>query len=200
MFRRTLVRFISIIVTFLVGISLQAQPVQTGNAAGYSDKTVVTGVIDNNSFPATSSNILTDEQRQAVKAVLRDSTSQIWFEKNAGQFATGVRYGFRTTFGSMMVYDNHLQILANQTNPENGEAGIHAVNLSFVGGNAAWQIVPGGLSGVVGSYQNADGTVAHPDIFRELTLRNVYDGIDLRLYSAEKGTLEFDWLVARAQD
>ncbi|MGB8168786.1 MAG: Calx-beta domain-containing protein, partial [Chthoniobacteraceae bacterium] len=149
---------------------------------------------------ASSNGTLTDEQRQAIEAVVRDSTSQIWFEKNVGQFAEGVRFGFRTSFGSMMVYDDHLQILVNQTDPATGAVGVHAVNVSFTGGNAAWQIVPGGESGVAGSYQNADGTVSQPDIFKELTIRNVYDGVDLRLYSAAEATLEFDWLVAKAQD
>ena len=148
----------------------------------------------------SSASTLTDEQRKAIDAVVRDSTSQIWFEKNVGQFAAGVRYGFRTAFGSMMVYDDHLQILVNQTDPVTGAVGVHAVNVSFTGGNALWQIVPGASSGVAGSYQSADGTVSTPEIFKELTLRNVYDGVDLRLYSAAQGTLEFDWLVARAQD
>ncbi|HYR57217.1 MAG TPA: hypothetical protein VEO95_01250, partial [Chthoniobacteraceae bacterium] len=149
---------------------------------------------------ASSSGALTDEQRQAIADVVRDSTAQIWFEKNVGQFAPGVLYGFRTAFGSMMVYDDHLQILVNQTDPATGAVGVHAVNVSFTGGNAVWQIVPGASSGVGGSYQNADGTVSQPDIFKELTIRNVYDGVDLRLYSAAQGTLEFDWLVAHAQD
>ncbi len=148
----------------------------------------------------TTSAPLTDTQRQAIQDVVRDSTAQIWFEKNAGQFAEGVRFGFRTSFGSMMVYDDHLQIRANQTDPQTGKVGVHTVNVSFTGSNHSWQIVPGESSGVGGSYQNADGTISAPDIFKELTIRNVYEGVDLRLYSADKGTLEFDWLVARAQD
>ena len=45
----------------------------------------------------------------------------------------------------------------------------------------------------------------HPAIlcwsmFNEITLRNVYEGVDLRLYSSENGILEFDWIVAKAQD
>ena len=46
-------------------------------------------------------------------------------------------------FGSMLIYDDHLQILVNQTDPVSGAVGVHAVNVSFTGGNAAWQIVPG---------------------------------------------------------
>lgn len=31
--------------------------------------------------------------------------------------------------------------------------------------------------------------------YEEITLKNVYDGIDLRLYSQEEGQLEFDWII-----
>ena len=143
---------------------------------------------------------LTSEQRQSVEAVIRESTSTIWFEENIGQFAEGVRYGFRATFGSMLIYDDHLQIIARQTDEANTLLGTHSVNVLFVDGNNAWQIVPGGSSEVIGTYQQPDGSTLQPEIYKELTLRNVYDGVDLRLYSAEKGTLEFDWLLARAQD
>ena len=143
---------------------------------------------------------LTDEQRAELADVVRESTNEIWFQKNEGQFGEGVLYGFKTGFGSMMVYADHLQLLANQVNTETGEVGVHAVDITFDGANAGWEIVPGGESGVLGSYQNEDGTVLTPGVFKELTIRNVYNGVDLRLYSAESATLEFDWLVARAAD
>ncbi len=150
--------------------------------------------------PVASSSPLTDEQRQSIEEVVRDSTNQIWFEKNVGQFAEGVRYGFKTAFGAMLVYDDHLRVITTQTDPATGEqVGTHSVEINFTGGSP-WQIVPGGESGVLGSYQQPDGTVLTPDIFKELTLRNVYAGVDLRLYSADRGVLEFDWLVARAED
>ncbi|MEQ1860175.1 MAG: isopeptide-forming domain-containing fimbrial protein, partial [Chthoniobacteraceae bacterium] len=148
---------------------------------------------------ATASAQLTDEQRAAIENVVRDSTNKIGFQENVGQFAPDVRYGFRTQFGGMLVYDDHISVLSNQTDPVTGEVGVHTVNIDFTG-SSPWQIVPGGESGVFGSYQQADGTALTPQIYKEITLRNVYDGVDLRVYSAEQGILEFDWLVARAQD
>jgi|GEM_PF-850846 len=149
--------------------------------------------------PASQGSQLTDGQRAAVDAAVRASTSQISFEQNVGQFPAGAKYGFKTPFGSMLVYDDHLQLLANQTDPATGATGVHAVNLYFTEGQL-WEIVPGASSGVAGSYQQPDGTSVSPQIFKELTLRNVYQGIDLRLYSADNGVLEFDWLLAKAQD
>jgi len=93
---------------------------------------------------------LTDEQRQALESIVRDSTNQIWFQENVGQFEEGVRYGFKTQFGSMLVYDDHIRIMANQVDPVTGAVGIHTVDITFNGGSP-WQIVAGGESGVLGS-------------------------------------------------
>ena len=154
----------------------------------------------NSSAAGENFSALTENQRREIESVVRDSTSQIWFEKNIGQFPSDVLFGFRTSFGSMLVYENHLQILTYQTDEVSGQSGIHAVDVSFAGGNSAWDVEAGGRSEVTGSYQTFEGEVLHPEIFKEITLRNVYDGIDLRLYSAEKGILEFDWIIARAED
>ena len=150
-------------------------------------------------MPQTSTSKLSDHERAAINAVVRDSTEQIWFQENVGQFPVGVRYGFKTTFGSMLVYKNHLQIVANQMDAATGSVGLQAVDITFPGGTEAWEITTGGISKVAGNYQRGETTLT-PRIFTELTLRDVYHGVDLRLYSAEKGVLEFDWIVAKAQD
>ncbi len=143
---------------------------------------------------------LSDLQRQALNQVVKASTDQIWFEQNVGQFPAAARYGFRTSFGAMLVYDDHVQLISTQNDPARGAAGQQVVDIRFTGSNATWTILPVGASTVLGSYEQPDGTTVRPAIFNELTLRNVYAGVDLRLYSANTGTLEFDWLVARAQD
>ncbi len=143
---------------------------------------------------------LTEKQRAAIHSVVRDSTEQIWFQENVGQFPKEARYGFKTTFGSMLIFENHLRIVANQRDAATGVVGVQAVDLAFPGGTGAWEIVTGGASAVTGSYQQKDGTTLTPRIFNELTIRNIYDGVDLRVYSADKGVLEFDWIVAKAQD
>jgi|GEM_PF-503812 len=143
---------------------------------------------------------LSADQRNQINSVVRNSTNQIWFEKNVGQFPTDARYGFKTAFGKTLVYDNHIQLISNQVDPMKQNDGFQTVNISFTGSNPTWSITPGGASSVSGHYQQPNGTALTPEIFNEVTLHNVYDGIDLRLYSAARGTLEFDWIVARAQD
>ncbi len=142
----------------------------------------------------------TETQQKSIQDVVRESTNEIWFQENVGQFDADVQYGFKTRFGAMLVYSDHLRIVANQTDPETGAVGLQVIDLTFDGANTDWTIVTGGESEVVGSYQNGDGTSFNPRIFKELTLRNVYNGVDLRLYSAAGTTLEFDWLVSRAAD
>ena len=144
--------------------------------------------------------VFTDAQRAEIAAVVRDSTARIFFEKNVGQFAEKVRYGFRTNFGAMLVYDDHLRLVSNQTDPSTREVGQHVVDFAFPGSTNAWQIVAGASSGVTGSHQRAEGSSLKPELFTEITLRNVYEGVDLRLYSADRGILEFDWILARAAD
>lgn len=159
-----------------------------------------TSAVQSGTNPANPTVGLTDAQRTAIEQIVRDSTDQIFFEKNVGQFADGVLYGFRTTFGATLVYTDHLRLIANQTDSTTGVAGQQVVDIQFTDSNAIWSIVPGGESDVRGTYQQADGTTLRPEIFNEVTLHNVYDGVDLRLYSAATGLLEFDWIVARAQD
>jgi uncharacterized repeat protein (TIGR01451 family) len=143
---------------------------------------------------------LTDAQRQALQQVVRSSTNDIWFEQNVGQFPTTALYGFRTSFGAMLVFDDHLQIIAMQSDPVTGLQGQQVIDVTFAGANADWTAVPGGASGVTGSYVRPDGTSAEPAIYNQLTLENVYNGVDLRLYSASQGMLEFDWLLGHGQD
>ena len=65
---------------------------------------------------------------------------------------------------------------------------------------AACRIARSTDSGVSGNYVQADGTSISPHLYDQITLKNVYQGIDLRLYSADQGVLEFYWNVAKAQD
>jgi hypothetical protein len=152
----------------------------------------------NKAAPVESNNIQA-QIKQTASRTLKTSTNSIWFEKNDGQFGNPqVMYGFRTSFGSMGVYKNKLRVATKQT--ENGkDIGQQIVDISFPGSLQNWSIMPGKKSDVKGSYNTKNGTI-NAAIFNEITLKNVYPNIDLRLYSGEHGDLEFDWLVARAAD
>lgn len=149
----------------------------------------------------------------SVKNTLRATTNKIWFEKNAGQFNNpDVLYGFRTAFGSMGVYENKIRIVTNQKewDEQENEAEeakepmpLQIVDLTFPGSNGKWTVEPGAVSSVMGTYYNTTNKTEkgiRPVIYNEITLKNVYPGIDLRLYSGQSGAMEFDWIVSKAAD
>ena len=137
--------------------------------------------------------------KQTAAQTLKASLNTIWFQKNEGQFGnTDVLYGFRTSFGSMGIFNNKLRVVTQQT-ADSKKNGKQIVDITFPGSMPKWTVVPGKDADVKGSYNTRCGTINAP-IFNEITLKNVYPGINLRLYSGENGALEFDWLVARADE
>ena len=129
---------------------------------------------------------------------LKASSNTIWFQKNEGQFGNpAVLFGFRTSFGSMGVYNNKLRVITQQTKDAK-KTGRQIVDITFPGATQNWKVLPGKTADVKGSYNSSAGTINAP-IFNEITLKNVYRGIDLRLYAGQNGALEFDWLVANGE-
>ena len=134
-----------------------------------------------------------------VNRTLKSGTRLLWFEQNAGQFQnTQLQYACRTAFGSMGIYSDKVRLSVNQY--RNGKnRGIQTVDIEFPGSENNWTASPSERSVTTGSYQQAGGSIQAP-LFHELTLKQVYPGIDLRLYAGEHGALEFDWLVRTASD
>lgn len=159
----------------------------------YSQKTV----------DAKKTKYKSSKQEEKIKhtaaLTLKASLNTIWFQKNEGQFGnTDVLYGFRTSFGSMGIFNNKLRVVTEQT-ANSKKIGKQIVDITFPGSMLNWTVLPGKDADVTGSYNTKSGTINAP-IFNEVTLKNVYRGIDLRLYSGEHGALEFDWLVARGEE
>lgn len=135
--------------------------------------------------------------KQTALETLRESTKAIWFEKNEGQFPDRqIQYGFRTSFGIIGVFQNKLRMVAKQKSNTQKNA-CQVVDITFPGSRTGWQINPGSRSEVTGTYNTLAGTIA-PAIYNEIILKEVYAGVDLRLYSGENGSLEFDWLLNNA--
>jgi hypothetical protein len=155
--------------------------------------------ISSNKTAPVKSTELQAQIKQTTTQTLKESSNNIWFEKNDGQFGNpDVLYGFRTPFGSMGVYKNKLRIVTEQKE-NNKSIGQQIVDINFPGALQNWSILPGKKSDIKGAYHTKYGTI-NASIYNEITLKNVYNGIDLRLYSTENGALEFDWLVAKAAD
>lgn len=141
---------------------------------------------------------LTERQSQAIKT----SQNSIRFEKNLGQLPEKVSYGFLTPFGSMFIEKDRIRLTALQCDPM-GDNGSHTVEISFPGGESLSNIEASQVQAARFNY------FTHPDpgkavtnipCYGELTIKGIFPGIDLRLYSAANSTLEFDWLVAPGAD
>lgn len=138
-----------------------------------------------------------EKNKLASLKTLRQSTNVIWFEKNEGQFADAkIKYGFRTAFGIIGVFNNKLRMVVRQSEKQR-TSGYQVVDITFPGSFDNWVIEPGKKSTVKGSYNTPSGNIT-PDIYTEILLKEVYYGTDLRLYSGENGCLEFDWILNKA--
>ncbi|MFM2358918.1 MAG: hypothetical protein RLY16_911, partial [Bacteroidota bacterium] len=139
------------------------------------------------------------QQQLDFQSLLKQSEQTIWFEENLGQFGnSAVLYGWRTSFGSMGVYQNKLRLVTRQTK-DGKDYGMQVVDVKFPGSTNQWTIEANHRSPVQGTYHLGE-RVIQPKIYQEIFLRNVYPGIDLRMYAGEGASLEFDWLVSKAKD
>ncbi len=180
-----------LLIVSMLFTSLIYSPIFSQNAPLAKTSIVANNAISNN-------NIQLDEQiKKTVIQTLKEGSKNIWFEKNDGQFGNpAVLYGFRTPFGSMGVYKNKLRVVTTQST-KGKKAGRQIVDITFPGSLQNWAVFPGSRSEVKGSYNTKYGAI-NALIYNELTLKNVYPGINLRLYAGENGELEFDWLLAKA--
>lgn len=157
----------------------------------------------------------TQESDASIRETLKSSSNTIWFQENRGQLPSEVLYSFRTSFGAMFVFNDHLQLsgikatdifkTADSIYSDQGalRQETHTVNISFKGGNSAFQVVPmNELVTKVNYFKGNDPSKWATNIssYGELLLKEVYPGIDLRLYSDANGTIEFDWILASAAD
>ncbi len=182
------------LIVFMLLTSLLSSPL-------FSQNTPVskTNISANTTVPKSNDIELNAETKKTIAETLKASSKDIWFEKNEGQFGNPeVLYGFRTAFGSMGVYKNKLRLVATQSTKRK-KVGHQIVDISFPGSLQNWAVIPGSRSDVKGSYNTKSGAI-NATIYNEITLKNVYPGINLRLYSGGNGQLEFDWLLAKASD
>lgn len=182
------------LIVFMLLTSLLSSPL-------FSQNTPVakTNISTNTTVHKSNDIQLNEETKKTIAETLKASSKDIWFEKNDGQFGNpAVLYGFRTAFGSMGVYKNKLRLVTTQSTKRK-KVGHQIVDISFPGSLQNWAVIPGSMSDVKGSYNTKSGAIK-ATIYNEITLKNVYPGINLRLYSGGSGQLEFDWLLAKASD
>ena len=152
---------------------------------------------------------LDPELNAKVKAALKENGQTIQFMENKGQISNpNVLYYFDSKQGAVYVEKNKLVIVNNYFKSEDHkflpeeteliQTGKHTFTIHFNGSNPNPQVILGEQFRTKYNYfagQDSTKWVRGARAAKELTLSDLYKGIDLRLYSTSDGTLEFDWIV-----
>ncbi|MEP6647576.1 MAG: GEVED domain-containing protein, partial [Saprospiraceae bacterium] len=165
---------------------------------------------------------------ERVRETLKENAQTIRFLENKGQIDNkDVLYYFESDHGSVYIEKNRIRFVAvkdTMVKEEFDEEGInhqmvfkeaeegemdrkvqatHTFSLYMDGARALPKIKLGdSFSTNYNYYLGTDSKnwATKVKAAKDLTLEDVYPGIDLRLYSNTDGTMEFDWLIAAGAD
>ncbi len=153
----------------------------------------------------------------AVEKMLKESRNSIQFIENKGQWPAQTIAIGQTNVGSLIVKRNELNfitikphgkadadesVIEEEEDEENEVHEAHGWGISFDGYNPDFTVERSQPFVTKYNYFLGDGSSNTSDVnaYGEQTLKNIYNGIDLRMYSQEKNTMEFDWVVNAGAD
>ena len=151
-----------------------------------------------------SSKKLSDDELAEIRENLRTTLGTISFIRNDGQWDDSVLWIGRSLTGNVLVERDGLRLVTPQD--EQDEAGkttgqaTHVWALKFENSPGIEEIVPQHWATTKYSFFRAGHSASNVPAAAELLLKDVYPGIDLRLYSQEGSRLEFDWIVEPGAD
>ncbi|MFN0110869.1 MAG: SdrD B-like domain-containing protein [Blastocatellia bacterium] len=154
-----------------------------------------------------------------VAKTLKKNAETVRFLENKGQLPDkNVLYYFDAKQGSAYVERDRIRFVAYETeereavpnkpsaaNPKKERVvkSSHSFSLNLEGANQSPTLKLGKSFGTRYNYflgnDSAEWTTGI-QAAKDLTLEGVYPGIDLRLYSTDEGSLEFDWVLAAGAD
>ncbi len=160
---------------------------------------------------------------EKVKQTLKKNAETIRFIENKGQLADpDIRYYYETKQGAVFISRDRIRIVAHEfeaqgpsTAPENEKAALvqptaearlkatHAFTVKIEGANPEAQIRLGQAFATRYNYflgEDSARQVTGVQAAKDVVIEEVYPGIDLRLYSTDKGDLEFDWILDAGVD
>ncbi|MCC6584308.1 MAG: gliding motility-associated C-terminal domain-containing protein [Chitinophagales bacterium] len=151
---------------------------------------------------------ITKDSKDAAKSILSDKDFRknlnenmniINFIQNKGQFGKDVLYAFTTTEAKMYVFKDKIRLVSSVVKKDRSRD-IQQVDIKFQKSNHFYIEPVYTEDGPEYSWFTGNGNYTGIKSANELKIRNVYKGIDLRLYSNVSGSLEFDWIVEHAND
>ena len=154
----------------------------------------------NNNHKISSSK---DKLDSITKMNLNESMNKIHFIPNKGQWNCNILYASMGMLYDIIVYNNYVSIVSKNKIKENSELEIiksnslgekHIINLFFEGSNE-FILQEGRKLNTNYNWFTNEMKLTNIKPVNELVLEELYNGIDLRLYSNENGSLEFDWII-----
>jgi gliding motility-associated-like protein len=152
-----------------------------------------------------------------IKEVVKETSNTISFIENKGQWNPDVKVAGNTNIGNMYIVDDHIHFLSFEKKGKHegeetaedeakeslelGNQEVHGWGIYLDGSNKNYTItkekeMPTKYNYLIGDTYH--GTNASS--YGELTLNDIYQGVDLRIYSQQEHVMEFDWLVNPGAD
>jgi uncharacterized repeat protein (TIGR01451 family) len=163
-------------------------------------------------------------RQERIRQTLKENAETVRFLENKGQLPDkDVLYYFDAKQGSVYIERDQIRIVARDTEERPAQSisaradrkplfkpgkdrvvkSQHSFMLRLDGSNPSPTIRRGEEFGARYNYfLGADPSKWAPGVraAKELTLEDVYPGVDLRLYSTDDGSLEFDWMMDAGAD
>jgi len=165
------------------------------------------------------------QQKQQVSKsqmleALKKTQNTISFIENKGQWSPEVKVAGNTNIGNMYITNDHIHFVSfekeekhegeEHEETEEDEAKeaeelehqeVHGWGIYLDGSNKDYTIskqqeMPTRYNYLIGNTYNASDVAS----YGEVTMNNIYEGIDLRIYSQDQHVMEFDWLVNAGSD
>lgn len=147
-----------------------------------------------------------------VKQTLKKNAEVLRFMQNKGQLENDdILYYLESKQGTVLIEKSRIRFVAKEyvhmegstNSSENRLTGTHTFTLNFNNYNPKVKAVLGSTFGTKYNYilgndpnQYTSGVIAAKDV----TLEDVFTGIDIRIYSNDDGSLEFDWILDPGAD
>lgn len=152
--------------------------------------------------------------REHLNEVIKKSENSIYFIENKGQWTPDILMQGHTNVGQLQIRKDQIHFVSAQELEEEGEEHeeeeyheetyvAHGWSMFFEGANPNFRV--GKHNELLTKYSYFIGNdpshhAGNVSSFGETSLDNIYDGIDLRMYSQKNQTIEFDWIVRAGAD
>ncbi|MBL0308462.1 MAG: hypothetical protein IPP77_01845 [Bacteroidetes bacterium] len=151
----------------------------------------------------------TSAANQGYLDVLKKSLNTISFEENKGQWEPNVLMQGHTNVGEMVVKKDHLYFFSYLKNEHEGEEEeeeeeenytyqVHGWGIFMDGHNPNYTVEKRNEFSTKYNYfigPDASHHASDVSAYGEVDLKDIYNGIDLRMYSQDNKVMEFDWVV-----